>query len=143
MKARQIISERSFVLVFETGDEAVKGLLEFARENEVKTAFFFGIGAFGRVTLAYFDLEKKNYEHIPIDEQVEVMSLAGNISRLEGDPKVHAHVVVGNRDGAAHGGHLIEGVVRPTLEIFMSVSETPLRRKLDAATNLPLLDLNE
>jgi predicted DNA-binding protein with PD1-like motif len=106
-------------------------------------AFFFGIGAFEHVTLAFFDLVKKEYEHIPIDEQVEVTSLIGNISMYNGEPKIHAHAVVGKRDGTAHGGHLIEAVVRPTLEVHVSVSDTELRRRLDAETNLPLLDLGK
>jgi predicted DNA-binding protein with PD1-like motif len=99
------------------------------------------LGAFEQVTLAFFDLAKKEYEHTPIIEQVEVMSIIGNISTYLGEPKIHAHAVVGKRDGTAHGGHLIEAVVRPTLEVFVTVSSGELRRSLDVVTNLPLLDL--
>ena len=142
MKSRPLQVSQQFVLVFQTGDEVTRELLRFANENEVRVAFFFGVGAFQRVTLGYFDLARKEYGRIPFGEQVEVMSLAGNISRYGGEPKLHAHIVVGKRDGTAHGGHLIEGVVRPTLEIFVSTFETELVRKLDEATNLPLLDLD-
>jgi predicted DNA-binding protein with PD1-like motif len=116
-------------------------LTNFARENSLTGAFFFGLGAFEQVTIAFFNLAKKEYEHIPINEQVEVMSIIGNISLYRGEPKIHAHAVVGKRDGTAHGGHLIEAVVRPTLEVFVTVSSTELRRSLDQATNLPLIDL--
>ena len=143
MNSRQLQSSKSFVLVFRAGDEVTRELLRFANENEIRSAFFFGVGAFERVTLGYFDLAKKEYERIPIDAQVEVMSLAGNISRYEDEPKLHAHIVVGKRDGSAHGGHLIEGVVRPTLEVFVTTSGTQLRRELNEATNLPLLDLDQ
>lgn len=143
MKSRPLKSGGTFVLVFRTGDEAVSRLLDFARENDIQSAFFFGLGAFERVTFAYFDLAEKEYKHVPVDEQVEVMSITGNISRSEGKPKVHAHVVIGKRDGTALGGHLINGIVRPTLEIFMTVSETPLKRSRDEATNLQLLDLTK
>lgn len=141
MRSSQLNSDRSFVLVFDTGDKVVEGLTNFARENSLTGAFFFGLGAFEQVTLAFFDLAKKEYEHIPINEQVEVMSIIGNISTYQGEPKIHAHAVVGKRDGTAHGGHLIEAVVRPTLEVFVTVSSTELRRSLDQATNLPLIDL--
>ena len=142
MRSQPLIIEKSFVLVFETGDKVIERLTNFASENSVTAAFFFGLGAFERATLAFFDLAKREYEHIPIDEQVEVMSLVGNISTYRGEPKIHAHAVVGKRDGSAHGGHLIDAAVRPTLEIFVSVSNAGLRRLLDEATNLPLIDLN-
>ena len=141
MRSLPLNSSRPFALVFETGDEAIAGLLDFARGNDIRSAFFFGVGAFERVTLAYFDLGTKEYEHIPVGEQVEVVSLAGNISTYDGEPKIHAHAVIGKRDGSVMGGHLIEGIVRPTLEVFVSASDTPLTRTRDEATNLPLLDL--
>jgi predicted DNA-binding protein with PD1-like motif len=55
---------------------------------------------------------------------------------------LHAHVVVGKRDGTAHGGHFLNGRVWPTLE--MVVTETPahLRRRKDDETSLPLIDLS-
>jgi predicted DNA-binding protein with PD1-like motif len=141
MKHKRLnLGQDAFVLVFGTGDEAVAGLLEFAGNGMFESAFFYGIGAFERVTLAFFDLAKKEYEHIPIEEQVEVMSLIGNISQYNGEAKIHAHAVVGKRDGSALGGHLLEGIVRPTLEVFLFTSETALMRSLDTATNLPLLD---
>ena len=97
--------------------------------------------AFERVTIAFFDLETKEYQHIPLDEQVEVMSLIGNIALYEGEPKIHAHVVLGKRDGTAHGGHLISAQVRPTLEVWLTESPQTITRKLDETTNLPLIDL--
>lgn len=136
-------NEKTFVIVFETGDEAAGGLLEFAKQNKIQSGFFFGLGAFERATLAFFDLETKEYQHIPINEQVEVMSLVGNIALYQGEPRVHAHAVVGKRDGTAHGGHLISGQVRPTLEVWLTESAPGIARKLDAATNLPLIDLEE
>ena len=134
---------RKFVLVFETGDEVAAGLLNFAHENNIKTAFFVGVGACQKVTLGFFDLEKKDYEKRAIDEQVEVMSIAGNIATYENEPKIHAHIVIGKRDSTAHGGHLIEAVVRPTLEIFVTESPLKLTRTLDVETNLPLIDIAE
>ena len=134
---------RIFSVVFDTGDEATTGLLDFARENDLKTAFFVGVGACRKVTLGFFDLEKKDYEKSVIDEQVEVMSLIGNIAVYENKPRLHAHIVIGKRDSTTHGGHLIEAVVRPTLEVFVTESPLKLTRTLDSETNLPLIDIAE
>ena len=140
-KLLQNENQRTFVIVFETGDEVINGLLEFAKQNQINSGFFTGLGAFERVTVAFYDLEKKEYQHIPINEQTEVMSLVGNIVLYEGEPKLHAHVVVGKRDGTAHGGHLISARVRPTLEIWLTASPQIIERKMNEEVGLPLIVL--
>ena len=101
--------EKTFALIFETGDEAMAGLVEFARENQLGAARFTAIGAFRDVVLGYFDWETKEYQKIPVGEQVEVLSLIGDVALKDGEPKVHAHVVVGRSDGSTRGGHLHGG----------------------------------
>ena len=134
--------EKTFAIVFDAGDEVVAGLLDFAREHKLAASHLTGLGACERVTLGFFESERKDYKRIFINEQVEVMSLVGNISLEEnGEPKVHAHVVVGKSDGTAHGGHLVEGRVRPTLEIVLVETPAHLRRRTDPATGLALIDL--
>ncbi|HEU4594603.1 MAG TPA: DUF296 domain-containing protein [Pyrinomonadaceae bacterium] len=136
--------EKTFVIVFDTGDEVVAGLLAFAKEHKLAACRLTGLGACERVTLGFFELERKDYKKIPINEQVEVMSLVGNITLEEsGEPKVHVHVVVGKLDGTAHGGHLLEAHVRPTLEVILVESPVPLRRKMNAEVGLALIDLAE
>jgi predicted DNA-binding protein with PD1-like motif len=123
--------EKTFALIFDTGDEVMKSLKEFT-----------AIGAFQEVTLGYFDWQKKDYQHIPLAEQVEVLSLLGDVGRDEqGQPALHAHVVVGRRDGTAHGGHLLEAVVRPTLELILVESPQYLQRERDRTTGLALVRL--
>jgi uncharacterized protein len=133
--------ERTFALVFDEGDEVAARLLEFARAEKLGTSQFSGIGAFSAVVLGYFDLERRDYKRIPIGEQVEVLSLLGNVAFVGGEPKIHAHVVLGKRDGTAHGGHLLEAHVRPTLELIVAESPAHLQRVTDEKTGLPLLAL--
>jgi predicted DNA-binding protein with PD1-like motif len=131
--------ERSFALVFDTGDEPMSLLERFARENRVTAARFTAIGAFREVVVGYFDWEKKEYLRIPIREQVEVLSLVGDVAIGDKGPKIHAHVVLGKRDGSAHGGHLLEATVRPTLEVVLTESPAVLVRAHDAASGLALI----
>jgi uncharacterized protein len=131
--------ETSHVLVFESGDEVVSTLEAFAREHELTAARFTAIGAFSELTLGYFDWERKAYEEIPLAEQVEVLTLAGDIALKGGEPSVHAHVVVGKRDGSAHGGHLLGARVRPTLELVLVESPGHLRKEHDPETGLALI----
>jgi predicted DNA-binding protein with PD1-like motif len=79
---------------------------------------------------------------IAVGEQVEVLSLVGDIA-LDGDePKVHAHAVLGRRDGSTVGGHLLEAHVRPTLEVVLVESPAYLRRLHDAASGIALIRLD-
>jgi uncharacterized protein len=131
---------RTFAIVFATDDEAMRGLTDFAAEHRLKAAQFTAIGALSRVVVAFFDWKSKEYQHMPIEEQVEVLSLVGDISQERGAPKVHAHVVVGKADATAHGGHLIEARVRPTLEVVLTEMPRHLQRRFDSTSGLSLID---
>lgn len=133
-------SERTFALIYQTGDEVVAELMRFAREHKPRSAHFTAIGAFSDVILAYFDWPTKKYQEIPVKEQVEVLTLAGDIAWKEnGEPVVHAHVVVGRSDGSTRGGHLRKAHVRPTLELVLVEYPKHLERKHDAETGLTLI----
>jgi uncharacterized protein len=134
---------RTFAVVFDTGDEVIEGLERFARAAGVTGAGFTAIGAFRRATLAFFDLEAREYLEIPVDEQVEVLTLAGNIGRHDGEPKIHAHGVLGRRDGSTVGGHLLRAEVRPTLEVVVTETPSHLLRVEDEETGLPLIRVGE
>jgi len=77
-----------------------------------------------------------------IREQVEVVSLLGNVALDGGEPRLHVHVVVARYDGSALGGHLLGGTVDPTLEVIIAEAPKALRRKTDLATGLALLDVD-
>jgi predicted DNA-binding protein with PD1-like motif len=135
-------SRRTFALVFDPGDEVATGLLDFAKQQRLKGSHLTAIGALQDVVLGYWDWNTKEYRRIGLREQVEVVSLVGNIALgPDGAPKIHAHVVVGKSDGTAHGGHLLEAHVRPTLEAIIVESPEYLQRSIDSKTGLPLLNL--
>ena len=131
---------RTFALVLATGDEAMTALTSVARERQLRATQFTAIGAFSRVVVAYFDWTTKQYRNTTIGEQVEVLSLVGDVTLENGQPKVHAHVVISKADATAHGGHLVEGLVRPTLEIVMTETPGYLRRRFDPESGLALID---
>ncbi|MGH7476693.1 MAG: PPC domain-containing DNA-binding protein [Longimicrobiales bacterium] len=138
-RVEQADASSTYALVLETGDRFEETLLRFARATAAPAASFFGLGALERAELAYFEPRTRRYEPLPVEEQVEVVSLVGNIARLDGEPKVHAHCVLGRRDGSAIAGHLHDASVRPTLELFVTVYMEELRREQDEASGLPLI----
>lgn len=143
MKAKLIhdAPQRTFAVVFDKGDDVLEHLMAFAKQHRLTAAEFTGLGALSDVVLGYFAWAKKDYERIALDEQVEVLSLTGNVALADGEPKLHPHIVVGKADGTAHGGHLLEAHVRPTLEVIVTESPAHLQRRSDPETGLALIAL--
>jgi predicted DNA-binding protein with PD1-like motif len=132
---------RVWIAVLAEGEEAKQSLLDIAKKEKIEDASFVALGAFAKATVAYFDWQKKKYQDIPVDEQVEVISLIGDILPDEkGKASLHAHTVLGRSDGSTCGGHLQEGHVRPTLEI--TITETPghLTRRKHPELGLALIE---
>src|ERR1700719_2621490 len=143
MKSRQIDhSPKTFILVFETGDELAKGLLEFAEQESLSAASFKGVGALASVRLGWFSWESKQYEpSVMLDEQVELLSLIGDVAVKGEKPVVHAHAVIGRKDGTAHGGHLIEAYIRPTCEVVLAESPSHIQKQVDPESGLAVIKL--
>jgi predicted DNA-binding protein with PD1-like motif len=132
--------QRTFVAVLETGDEIMASLKNLASEQSLSAAQITAIGALSDTVVSYFDWETKTYLEIPVDEQVEVASLNGDIGIDEaGKPALHIHLVLGRRDGSAIAGHLARGHVRPTLEVIITEAPIHLQRRKDAETGLNLI----
>jgi predicted DNA-binding protein with PD1-like motif len=131
--------EKTFVLVFDNGDEVMEGLQTFIRGQEIGSARFTAIGAFSAATLGYYDWVKKDYVKNVINEQVEVLSLIGDVAYKDGEPTVHAHVVLGREDASTYGGHLLDGHVRPTLELVLTEYPAHLRKVHDPESALALI----
>ena len=134
---------RTFVVALETGDRLIESITRFAGQEGLAASEFTAIGAFGSARLAAFDPERKEYVDIPVDEQAELASLNGRITRPEGgagNPHLHVHCVLSRLNGSAIAGHLMEAEVRPTAEVFVTDSPTQLHRRVDPESGLPVID---
>ena len=132
-----------FVLVLEPGEEALAAITAFAAENHIGGASLTAIGAFERAILGWFDFQTKDYRPIAVDTQCEVLSAIGDIAEDDaGKPSVHLHAVLGLSDGSTRGGHLLEGIVKPTLEITLVETPRNLRRRKRPELGIALIDLD-
>lgn len=130
---------RKFVLALAAGEEAVETITTFARQESLYGSSLTAIGAFSHARLGWFHPGTGEFVENSVDEQTEVLSMVGNIAIQDDQPKLHVHVVLGCRDAAARGGHLVAGWVRPTLEVILEESPEHLTRGVDADTGLVLL----
>jgi hypothetical protein len=145
MKSRLIAEEKAqtWILVFDAGDEVASALKSFAEEQHLAGSSFKAVGALSSLKAGWYNRETRKYETAAdIKEQVEVLSLIGDIALTpDGKPQVHAHIVVGKRDGTAHGGHLLEARVWPTLELVLTETPAHLHKQHDPESGLALIRL--
>lgn len=145
MQSKQLYSGgglRTFAIVLDEGDEVIESVTGIAEQQGFSASHVTGLGAFSDVVLGYFVKERREYKHIEIAEQVEVVSLVGDAARGEnGELQLHFHVVVAKSDARAYGGHLIAAHVSPTLEVILSETPAHLTRRHDPATGLALISI--
>lgn len=132
---------RVIVARLEPSEDILKSIESIVAKHKLRSGYLSLIGAVSKVHLGYFDREEKIYKDFTIDEDLEIVSCVGNISRLLDDYVVHAHVVASDVNGKCYAGHLMEGCeVSVTIEIV--ITEFPkMKRARDEATGLNLLDL--
>ncbi len=147
---------RKFVLVLDAGDEVIAAITHFAKELQVKGASLTGIGALSHAELGWFNPATKEFRANKIEEQVEVLAITGNIAEGDdsddhghahshgaeeaGGVRLHIHIVLGCGDASVRGGHLVSGLVSPTMELIIEEAASHLTRGLDAETGLVLLE---
>ena len=135
--------ERTFVVVLDSGEEAAAALKGFADEAGLNGASLTAIGGFERAVVGWFDFARKEYRPNAVDEQCEVLSVMGDVAEGDdGAASVHMHAVLGLSDGTTRGGHLLSGVVHPTLEVTIVESPAHLRRKKRPGLGCALIDLS-
>ncbi len=132
-----------WLIRLEKGEEIISSLLQFSKENNVFSASIMGIGATDRVSLSIFDSSLNRYIEKEYKGDYEISSLMGNISLFEGEPALHIHITLGDRENKALAGHLNYAYISGTCEIFVDQFSAPLERKLDKESGLKLLSLKD
>ncbi len=130
-----------FVIRLEKGDDILPSLRRFAAENRIGAGVFEGIGSLNTVKLGHYDFHTKDYKFEVFSEDLEILSLSGNIATMDEAPLPHAHVTLGKRDFSVIGGHLDKGSLANMVEIGLSSLPGKLVKSRDDAVGLNLLQL--
>lgn len=130
----------TFTLNFSKGEEVLSGLVDFVQSKKITAGHITGLGAASRLTIAYYNIGTKEYEKKEFDEEVEILSLTGNIGMKEsGESVVHLHGVFGRRDFSVFGGHIFELVISGAGELHIATFSGTINRKYDEASGLTLM----
>jgi uncharacterized protein len=126
----EALKNNLYLLRFELGEEVQESILKFAESQNLKGAFFNGIGGVKNVELGYYQKAKKDYKRIFFEQELEMVSLTGNVAKFENRYVVHSHGCFGDEQGRAHAGHIIKAFVAFTVEIILQATDIPLEKKM-------------
>ncbi len=127
----------------ESGDAVMESLLRLMNAERIEYAAVTGLGAVRQVRLSYWNAETREYETHEIEEQLEVVSLVGNVTLNDHRPFLHLHISLGRRDLSVFGGHFNDAVAHPTLEVWVQPEDRPVHRAREEASGLARMQLSE
>lgn len=133
------LKNNTWVVRIKRGERIIQTLKDFCQKNAVAGGFFFGIGAVDQVELAHYNVGKKKYRSIKFSQPLEMINITGSIGK-EKDLIIHAHAVFSDTKMQTIGGHLVEGRVSGTAEIYL-MKLPSLKKKYDPETGLKLFSL--
>lgn len=121
-------------------DEIVSCVEKICRECDIESARVHAIGAVKSATVAMFDFAKGDYNENKLDRFMELLSLEGNVTKMNGECYIHLHAAFGDSEGKAFGGHLKNAVIGATCEMFIEPLENAVKRVKDSETGLNIFD---
>lgn len=133
-------SEGQHVIRVVRGEELVESILKYCTTNNVKAGWVQAIGACSKATISSYNFQTCEYDKKTFTEDLELVSLIGNISVVDDKPSLHAHVSLSRRDMSVLGGHLHSMTISGTGEVFITPFETEFTRSHDKDTGLNLID---
>jgi len=123
--------------------DLLKVLTAFCRERGVRAGYLSVIGAVKRGVFSCYEQRQQIYETVILDEDLEITHCQGNVSLLDGQPFVHAHISFARANGETLAGHLMEGTVLFAGELVLREFLGPDRvREKDPVTGLNLWKSN-
>ncbi len=129
MKSKKT-GDGQYLIRVDLGEEISETLTSFFKKEGIAFGSIRGIGAAKNVELGYLDMNTKQYRRWTIEEDLEILSLSGNITVKEGAPFAHLHGVFSDKLFRVHGGHFFKGTVSCTGEFFLhGASDTPISRR--------------
>jgi uncharacterized protein len=131
----------TYVVRLDAGEKIVETLMALCERDAIGGGFFNGLGAVSEAEIGRFDPAANDYTWAKLSGPREIVSLYGNITKIDGRPFIHAHIALGDRTFAVKGGHLKEAVVSVTCEITLTRFRDDIGRKKDEATGFLKLAL--
>ncbi|WP_228400919.1 PPC domain-containing DNA-binding protein [Chryseobacterium taichungense] len=138
---RYIKTPSGYLMVLRQGDDVLAHIEDLAKNENIPSASFTGIGFASEVTFGFYDFEAKKFDPKTF-KKVEVGSLTGSVAWNEKGPSIHVHGVATDDKFNAYGGHILSlHVGTGSMEIYINVNDKKLERKVEQPLNANVLQL--
>ncbi len=134
-------SGNTYVVRIDLGEDIVESLKKLCGEEHILLGRVEAIGATDHAVIGVYDPAKKEYYPETIGEFMEIASLNGSITAMDGKPYIHLHAVLADRNHAIHGGHVLEMRVGATCEMFVTALDGEVGRQKDEALGINLMEM--
>lgn len=115
-------TDTGFLVILEPGEEVLRCLIQFAREHEIEAAVVSATGAMAEVELGAGDGRDPEHRRIRLAEPLEVCSVAGSVTLVDGEPLPHLHGSFAQPDNTVLGGQIFQAVCSRPVEIAIRAS---------------------
>lgn len=131
-------SGNTYLVRFDLGEDIVENLKKLCEEEKILLGRVEAIGATDHAVIGVYDLNTREYHPETIREFMEIVSLNGNITAMDGKPYIHLHAALADQRHTVHGGHVIEMRVGATCEMFVTVFDGAVGRRKDESLGINL-----
>ncbi|WP_027379223.1 PPC domain-containing DNA-binding protein [Chryseobacterium daeguense] len=139
---RYIKTPTGFLMVLRQGDDVIAHIENLAQKENIPSASFTGIGFASEATFGFYDFNTKKFNPKTFTK-VEMGSLTGSIAWNEKGPSIHVHGVATDDKFNTYGGHILSlNVGTGSMEIYITVNDQKLERKVEQPLNANVLQLN-
>ncbi len=128
----------TYAVRIDLGEDMIESLKKLCEKEHILLGRVEAIGATDHAVIGVYDLEKKEYYPETLDEFMEIVSLNGNITEMNGQAYIHLHTALADQQHGIHGGHVLEMRVGATCEMFVSVLDGKVNRQKDEKLGINL-----
>ncbi len=128
----------TYAVRLDIGEEIMESLFSLCEKESIRLAQVSAIGAADRAVIGVFSREKQSYAQETLDQFMEITSLSGNVTTMEGKPYIHLHTTLADQNHGIHGGHVLEMRTGLTCEMFLQVIDGEIGRERDEELGINL-----
>jgi len=131
-----------YILRIDKGEEIIESITKICKDEEIALGSIQAIGAVDYAKFGLFESKKKQYHSVEVVGDHEILSLNGNISRMNGEVYLHIHICLGDKNFEAKGGHLNKAIVSATCEVIINKIDDCVEREFFDEIGLNLFKFN-
>ena len=126
----------TYFVRMDRGEEILTCLAELCRKEDIRLAQVDALGAVDQAAVSVYDVPTKTFYKKEFNEPMEISSLCGTVTRKGGQPYLHLHVTLCDKNLNAHGGHANALRVSATCEMIIRTLQGDVGRGLNEEIGL-------